>query len=285
MSKVLVIDSDNYSAAGIETLFFPGGEPHAKIPVFNGYEKILFFLKPRTWNDTGIGACVWDALNQQNLRRGYDLILFMPYFPGARQDKTDGTAPLTKEMVESMFLASNDTYTFDIHSGWNTNNFMPSDLDIPIKKDVVGIIAPDKGATYRADDFRNSFYPNAHFVQCSKVRDPHTGKLSNYHCPDLPAKGKYIIVDDICDGGGTFNLLADAFFKAKFGQKCTLELFVSHGIFSKGVDAIDRRIEHITTTDSWRVRRNWYSDGDNIQENGRLTVLSLQPIIDKILED
>jgi hypothetical protein len=32
----MIIDSDSYAASGIDTLFFPGGEPHVKLPAVNG---------------------------------------------------------------------------------------------------------------------------------------------------------------------------------------------------------------------------------------------------------
>ena len=42
---MLVIDSDNYSAAGIETMFFPGGEPHVKLPLYR--EPVILYGKLR----------------------------------------------------------------------------------------------------------------------------------------------------------------------------------------------------------------------------------------------
>jgi ribose-phosphate pyrophosphokinase len=92
--------------------------------------------------------------------------------------------------------------------------------------------------------------------------------------PPLPKEGRYIIVDDICDGGGTFNLLAAAFKKDPLAEKSQLEMFVSHGIFSKGIEAIDYTIEHITTTDSWC----------QLPSSNRLTVIPLSPVFPKILE-
>ena len=54
-----IIDSDDYSAAGIETMFFPGGEPHVKVPFFS--EPLLLHLKLRTWNDVGFAALLLDG--------------------------------------------------------------------------------------------------------------------------------------------------------------------------------------------------------------------------------
>lgn len=278
-----VIDSDNYAANGIETMFFPGGEPHVKVPADLSGD-VLAFLKLRTWGDTGIAACLINTLSQHD--RIDTLRIFIPYFPAARQDKTvrnstnDPYAPLTISITAQMLIETDEIAVFDVHSqearDWlgMPTNLMPKDLPIETKPDVVGIIAPDEGAAERAESFRAAFYPSADLIQCSKSRDPTTGRLSGYHMPDLPAKGRYVIVDDICDGGGTFNFLADAFFRARFGQKCDLEMFVSHGIFSKGSDAIDHRISHITTTDSWC----------RLPQSGRLTVLPLNSLFDKIME-
>jgi ribose-phosphate pyrophosphokinase len=55
------------------------------------------------------------------------------------------------------------------------------------------------------------------------------------------------MVDDICDGGGTFLGLAEE-LKSKNAGK--LFLAVSHGIFSKGISKLSSMFENIFTTDS-----------------------------------
>jgi ribose-phosphate pyrophosphokinase len=276
-----IIDSDNYAASGIETLFFPGGEPHAKVPKFTG--PVLFHLKARTWNDVGIGACVWSALrNQEN-----DARLFLPYVPGARQDRTDGTAPLTKGLISKLFSAVySNIHSFDIHSdlpepNWFTENWMPKDLGLPQRPDIDYVIAPDAGARERALSFMRAYCPNAMLIQATKRRNPATGTLSNYDLPALPKHGRYLVVDDICDGGGTFLLLAKEFerriqelFKSdpSYPYQPYLELFVSHGIFSKGLRELACHYRFISTTDSFYKGRS----------NHILTVHSLQPIVERI---
>lgn len=280
-----VIDSDDYGASGVETMFFPGGEPHVKIHKESDKDSLLF-LKLRTWNDIGIGSLVIDSLPEATP--------FIPYFPGARQDRG---IPRTLEMMEALLNAPSLGHlaVFDPHSQhtvdllWEPKIFMPSDLDVPIKDDVVGIIAPDEGAVDRARNFKERFYPNAEFVQCTKERDPSTGKLSNYQMPQLGPKGRYIVVDDICDGGGTFNLLAEAFKGQNTNNR--LELFVSHGIFShkRGLSNIDPVYEHITTTDSWcqadKVKGYWNVEDGRLTTVPRLTVLPLAQLFDRIMED
>lgn len=273
----MIIDSDNYKASGIETLFFPGGEPHVKLPTISG--DVLLFLKPRTWNDTGLGALVIDALCRSNANR---IVAFIPYFPGARQDKTKGDAPLTITLsVRLLGRGRHSVVTFDEHSAAMEQQLgrhiclMPRHLEIPVRSDVVGIVAPDEGAFARAESFRNAFYPDRPLVRCSKKRDQRTGALSGYVLPPLADSGYYVVVDDICDGGGTFNLLANAFEHDPKGKDSQLELFVSHGIFSKGLEALSPRYRHITTTDSW-CRLDSYD---------RLTVLPLSPLFSQIMGD
>lgn len=277
-----VIDSDNYRESGIDAFFFPGGEPHARIP--KDFGTALLWLKARTWNDVGLAMCVLGALKQQGNKY---LPLFVPYFPGARQDRSDGQTPFTARMVMAMFdMYVTHLYTFDAHSdvvGKNvTRDFMPLDLVTDadaMEAETAFIIAPDHGAIERARQLSN-LTPND-LIVCEKNRDFATGKFTGFTLPPLPRVGSYVIVDDICDGGGTFNLLAEEFLKDPYGAESDLSLFVSHGIFSKGLNAIHQKIDTIITTDSFTDK----TLTGTVADPGRLSVLSLRPIIDKIIKE
>lgn len=280
-----VIDSDNYMASGIETLFFPGGEPHARIPA--NFGPALLYLKARTWNDVGLALCVLDALFQQQKGQQFHRIwMFCPYFPGARQDRTDLQTPITAQMMLKMFMTSpvDRIFTFDAHSGvvGNTvyHNFMPSDLPInKLYSHAPYIIIPDAGAKKRCEDFDSMFHSSYDLIQCEKHRDFATGKFTGFKMPKLPGPATYLIVDDICDGGGTFNLLADEFKKDSVSGFSRLHLWVSHGIFSRGEVNISPVIEKIYTTDSFYKEMVAHE-----VLSPRTEVISLQPIIDEILE-
>jgi len=270
---ITVIDSDNYAASGIETIVFPGGEPHVKLPIFpvqKHEDFILLYLKARTLLDTFNGALVLDALSRQGQRAK----LFCPYFPGARQDRAnDGTAPLTIEIMGQL-LSHRPTYVFDLHSDlarvamdWDPSILMPSDLPEGVQGQWDGVIAPDKGALNRAMDFLQKFCPGTYIFRCEKDRDPKTGRILSYQMPPLPKSGHYIVVDDICDGGATFNLLAECWGTDWLASGSTLDLFVSHGIFSRGIGNISPIYHNIITTDSW-CQANTF---------GRLRVIPLLP--------
>lgn len=276
---MIIIDSDNYAEHGIEAFFFPGGEPHVKIPHFE--DEVLLFLKLRTWNDVGLAMALIDALEHQAAW----FHVFCPYFPGARQDRTDGKSPLTLDLMGRILgkgvrfsLDVFDPHSDAIHERMNVGVWMPRHLPVPIRQDVAGIIAPDAGAVHRATEFRDTFYPSASLIECSKKRDFASGKFLGYEMPALPGPGHYVVVDDICDGGGTFNLLAEAFDNDVMSAVSTLELFVSHGIFSKGLCAISPLYTHITTTDSWcRIP-------DNPEDTARRHRLTVIPLLSALKE-
>ena len=91
-------------------------------------------------------------------------------------------------------------------------------------------------------------------IECSKSRDVKTGKLKGFkvYADDLQGKD-CLIVDDICDGGGTFMGLAEELKNKNAGN---LYLAVSHGIFSKGFDHLAEHFTKIFTTDSFQNINN-----------------------------
>jgi ribose-phosphate pyrophosphokinase len=86
-------------------------------------------------------------------------------------------------------------------------------------------------------------------IQGNKKRDPETGGLSGFDY-EGDVKGKnLLIVDDIADGSGTFIGLAQKLLE---GGAKEVRLYVTHGIFSKGVDfLLNNGISHIYTTDTY----------------------------------
>jgi ribose-phosphate pyrophosphokinase len=294
-----LIDSDAYATVGIETMFFPGGEPHVKLPRFKG--DVLFVARLRTWADVGLAACVINALWLQYSDCAIERFeCFIPYFPGARQDRArDGSAPLTLELMTRLLVTApcSTTHVFDPHSAalsrtarHGANSIVEWQWDdlpyVPYRQGPdVAVIAPDAGAVERALKFRDKFYHDAPMVFGAKHRDSTSGKLWGYELAHYGLKPRhYVIIDDICDGGGTFNLLMDAAFKG-FHRDSTYELVVSHGIFSKGLAVLHPRIEHITTTDSWcRLNQSRPDLKDMwIFVDPRLSIVPLRPLYDQIM--
>jgi ribose-phosphate pyrophosphokinase len=302
----LVIDSDNYGEHGIETFMFPGGEPHVKIPELAD-KSILLYLKLRTWEDVGYAVMLLDALAEQFEQR---LVVadesprrrvFIPYFPGGRQDRSDGNSPLTLRMM-ALMLTRSETTVFDPHSKSTVNwvnkmeevlsgtttgvarSLMPSDLDLSTLPYYKGVIAPDEGAKFRALDFAARLPGKPEVFECKKTRDFATGRITGYEVPAL-APGHYLVVDDICDGGATFNMLADSVKQTGEHQRVYLDLWVSHGIFSRGLDELRKRYGRIYTTDSFYKSGSYAQlDHSALDGNPGVTTFSLKQLFDKIME-
>ncbi len=116
----------------------------------------------------------------------------------------------------------------------------------------LGLGIPDAGATKRVEDMAISL-GGFQTVQCLKHRDPATGKLSGFKVlnrNDLPQN--VLLVDDICDGGGTFAGIGE---KLKLYGVKRVGLYVTHGIFSKGFEIPN--IDQIFTTTSYRSREEY----------------------------
>lgn len=122
------------------------------------------------------------------------------------------------------------------------NVCLVSSLPKGTKYDV--IVAPDKGATEKARKCADTKKALA-LINATKVRDAN-GRIIKTEIPENSSQvitGRdVLIVDDICDGGGTFLPLADALKAA--GAK-GVHLYVTHGIFSKGLDVFAGHIDKI----------------------------------------
>ena len=248
-----MIDTDNYEASGIEVLRFPGGEFHAKVPdVTLGHVHI--FAKIRTWDDFGKFLVVADAYRCMDKT----VHVFMPYAPGARQDRIQAGFPLTSSLYPQAMASSIDSLTFtDIHSPAAYEIYRQS-LDQPIRDIGFGhipdlidqrydiVLAADAGGVDRAETVASLLGIDT-VLRCEKKRDSTTGKLTGFKVPDVPYVAKVLIADDICDGGGTFIGIADELVKTTNN----LGLYVTHGIFSKGLDPLLQRFNRVYTTNSW----------------------------------
>jgi ribose-phosphate pyrophosphokinase len=239
-----------------ETFTFAGGELHIKLDTADLAESITITHRLNTFNDIGLLYLAVDALRRSGVKR---LDLFIPYFPAARQDRlmVEGEPLSVKVYADLINQLNFETVTIlDPHS-----DVTPAVLNRCVVlsnhafiREVVGIIgsdslliSPDGGALkkiYKVSEALNGM----EVVECSKSREVKTGRLSGFkvYADDLQGRS-CILVDDICDGGGTFIGLAK---ELKTKNAGALYLAVSHGIFSKGTDMLTEVFDHIFTTDS-----------------------------------
>jgi len=233
---------------------FPGGEWHFDIPDYAQPRALTIINDQHIMDDLAIAGLWVDWCKSV----GEKAIINLPYLPAARADR--GT-PFGGKVYANMInaLGADEVRVFDPHSSVVPeliNNvrviFFPRVVrhavfgkNYAAQKVYDGIIAPDKGAVNRASMISRS--TNLPLYRASKVRDFKTGKLKNYSAPRLLDRNKkYLVVDDICDGGGTFMLLAQALDLPKE----QLGIWVSHGIFSGNAGNLADHYSDIYTTDS-----------------------------------
>lgn len=210
-------------------------------------------------------ACVVDILRFINPRMR--ICLFMPYLPYARQDRrmVQNDAFTLKVFAKQLNALELDSIiVFDAHSdvgpGLIDNVFnIPQARLLQINPlhygltqgDDIVIVSPDAGALKKIHGIQK-VVPNIGLVVLDKERDVSTGNIVGMRIVDCSLSSlegrRCVIFDDICDGGMTFIGAAEALKKA--GAK-TVELVVTHGIFSKGYDRLLKNgVDKIYTTNS-----------------------------------
>lgn len=256
------------NAIAYKLFSFSGGEPHIKIESgFNTDELVTVTHRLNSFQRLGELCLAVDALRRMGVTK---INLFIPYFPGARQDRVMVPGePLTVKVYADIINAMKlDKVTvFDPHSEVTPALLQNCEvisnhtfIEEVIKRigGNVRLISPDGGALKKI--YKLSEYLGGIAVtECGKSRDVKTGKLSGFRVFDESLEdADCLIVDDICDGGGTFTGLAEALKNKGAGR---LYLAASHGIFNKGFDIFGGYFQRIFTTNSFRD-----FDGDTVEQ-------------------
>lgn len=268
MNEILSLDSQFCeSTIKYEMIKFSGGEWHIKLDNYNKYQligKVIIVSRIRNSDDIIKILIAQDALKLVGVKQ-FDL--FIPYCPYARQDrKCFGGESFTLKVFANLINSCNfdEVQILDAHSdvaqalinnciNLNNYNYVGSTIldikEINSNKDLV-LISPDSGANKKTNKLYEIFNTMlSSLVKCDKRRDVKTGNLSGFEVFSNDLEGKdCLIVDDICDGGGTFIGLAEELKKKNCGK---LYLFITHGIFSKGFDGLCKNFEKIYTTNSF----------------------------------
>ena len=254
---------------------FPGGEPHIKLAnpeELNG-EKVIISHRITSFNKIGEVLVAADALRNADVS---EISLFIPYLPGARQDRVavPGEA-LTVKVYTDIINSQNFKIVaiLDAHSdvapalldnctSVNNYDFVEKALEqLGTVTDPI-LISPDAGANKKIKDlcvYLNKKGLIRTIVKCDKSRDVKTGSIDGFEVYADNLEGRTcIIVDDICDGGGTFVGLAEELKKKGAGD---IHLIVTHGIFSKGWEPFTKLFKSITCTDSFKNIE--FNDPDN----------------------
>ncbi|ROP72309.1 phosphoribosyltransferase family protein [Curtobacterium sp. PhB115] len=246
----------NQTTPTFSTMRFPAGEAHVKVAndtAEPGGTTEIATLRGTSGDDLLMLGMWADAVRQ----RGSKSVALIPYLPGARQDRgIPFGAKVYADVLNGFHL--DQVIAFDPHSPVIVG--LVDNLTVVTSERVVaeavirghdggspydGIIAPDKGAVARATAVADAC--GLPLYRAEKHRNPDTGKLDGFTCEPLPETGRFLVVDDICDGGGTFMGLAGSTGLPKE----RLGLWVSHGVFSGRAPQLAEHFGEIVTTDSY----------------------------------
>ncbi len=182
-----------------------------------------------------------------DVRFDFKTVLRLPYLPYARQDKAilnDATFAFYPFVHLLNSLRFDKVIVFDPHNVAETTRMihnvevMMPNVEAIAKKVKSEPVYPDAGAAKRYDAPSKA-------LRCEKVREPLSGAITGVKVIGKVKKTSYIIIDDICDGGRTFIEVAKKLYEA--GAK-EVHLYISHGIFSKGLEPLrDAGIRRIFT--------------------------------------
>lgn len=262
----------NSQRVSVSTMKFPGGEVGVNINTGSidwraGLHVKSIDLTAKIQNSEQLMAMflATDALRRVYPEAKIDLLI--PYFPYARQDRVCNAGEALSVKVIATLINSQNYATVtvvDPHSP-----VLVSALDRCYTVDQITafrgikqdwhnwvIVAPDAGAAKKTEEFAKAVGAKD-VLYFSKSRELSTGRITGMKMLNkeiLTGEDKLLVLDDICDGGRTFVELAQVFDVLDAnGQHIdyeTLQLAVTHGIFSKGVTVLTTRFDHVYTTDS-----------------------------------
>jgi ribose-phosphate pyrophosphokinase len=250
----------------VKHLGFSGGERHVQLDLeaLSALDRSTLKIRAELRSSDD----VFDLLLTRNALAqamgDFPIDIEIPYLPYARQDRVcaPGQAFSLQVMAQLLSLlgASDPIAVWDCHSLVGTKltgatNVLASSivaasdsLRTLIVSDSTVLVCPDKGARGRCEEMAATLGARS-LIYCEKVRDPSTGSIigTTVGVDDLSGKTA-VITDDLCDGGMTFIKIAEQ-LKAKHADRVVL--FVTHGIFAKGLDVFDGLIDHIYTSNSF----------------------------------
>ncbi|WP_438466735.1 ribose-phosphate diphosphokinase [Marinomonas sp. PE14-40] len=264
----------NKSLIEFDRFTFSGGEEHVRFNPEDFLATVKVEIFERLINSSKLMRLMLavDALR----RLSHDAIsieLVIPYFPYARQDRVCVEGEALGSAVMASFinnLGFSKVTIWDAHSDVSPallkNIVNVSQISLLEKCDELrqrlargelALVSPDAGASKKTMKIAEEFGGELEVIQAQKIRNLKTGEILKTDILGEVEGKKILIADDICDGGRTFIELAKALKKK---GAIEVSLFITHGIFSKGLSVFEGLIDAIYTTDSFRSAEEYPSN-------------------------
>jgi ribose-phosphate pyrophosphokinase len=239
-------------AQGVRFLLFPDNQPHVILQGIDQGDEVQITC---SLNNSLTLIHLLQTANALDHAGAKKKVLVIPYLMAARYDRimVPGDS-FDLEVVANLVNSCSfeRVLLFDVHSEVSTtlinrsvsikNRQLVEHYNMP---DAI-LICPDKGAAKKVAEYQEWNQHLTEIVYCDKKRDLSTGQITlEVINPEICADRNCVIIDDICDGGGTFLAIAEQ-IKPKH-----LALIVTHGIFSKGFSLLEKRFNEIVVSDSF----------------------------------
>jgi ribose-phosphate pyrophosphokinase len=259
---------------------FPDGQQslqivnHEMVRYFHNKHKDPIHIISRLNNFSDLELIICGVKSIRGLIGNHPIHLCVPYFMGARSDRKfeigginyvkDVIAPIINSLEfervtvldphSDVLEACLNNFQKATNSYWEFIKFalsvLKGDSD-EFRPYQYCLVSPDSGAYKKTFDVAKFTGINT-IATANKVRDIKTGQIIKTEVFNLPTHrvAKYVIVDDICDGGRTFVELAKAIREVV--PTADITLVVTHGIFSAGMDVLAPQFTNIITTNSYK---------------------------------
>jgi len=239
------------SGEGVQITIFPDSQPHINIPNVTEADEVKVIC---SLTDPGKLLQLLETSNALDNLFAIKKILVIPYLMAARYDRlmVPGDSVDLKVVADMVNMCGfQKVFLYDVHSDValllikNAVAITNEALVRAYNKPDAVLICPDAGASKKVGKYFGWNSNIKDIVYCSKNRELSTGKLTlEILEPQECANRNCVIIDDICDGGGTFLAIAEKI------QPAHLTLIVTHGIFSKGFETLQQYFQHIIVSNS-----------------------------------
>lgn len=221
-----------------------------------------------------------DALRRASARR---ITAVIPYFGYARQDrKTDGRTPISAKLVANLIstAGADRVLTVDLHAGQiqgffdiPTDNLfggpvMVDDIRERYGRERIVVVSPDVGGVVRARSLANRL--NADLAIVDKRR-PEAGKSEVMNIIGEVSGARCVMIDDICDSGGTLINAAEALKQA---GASSVSAYITHGVLSgNAAERIQKSVlDELVMTDT-------IQPGETANKAKKIRVLTIAPLL------
>ena len=238
---------------GIKLKLYPDNQPHINLVNINEGDEVKVVCS----------ICdTFDLIHLIQCSNALDYLfakkkeLAIPYLMGARFDRLMERGDSVDLKVVSDLInmcGFEKVYLWDVHSDTatmlikNSVNVLNSVLVKEYYKEKSVLICPDAGAVKKVGRYLELNDCIIDVVYCIKNRDLTNGNISLKVLEPEKCEGRNcVIIDDLCDGGGTFLGIALQI------KPIHLSLIVTHGVFSKGTKIFESYFNEIICSDSYR---------------------------------